>query len=673
VRRRPGLGDAAFARLRDEVVAASPEGNLRKAQSLRERLFRQQLALLDDPFRYRTVLCPRRAGKSFAAQVLLIDRCLRQPGASVIYITLTRGTAKRIMWSGLKRIDTELELGTTFNNTELSMRFPNGSVLQLGGSETQADVDKFRGVAFDAIIIDECKSFPPELMKELVDEVLTPCLSDRLGTLIMMGTPGAILSGPFYDATGPESNLVKNAADARMHDERDGGKYVTGRPYADRDSASWTGVEILWSQHSWTVADNTAMPHLWDTILAEKRRRGWSDDHPIWLREYMGQWLPDDGAMVYKYDEQRNGWSPAGGSSCIAHPDELPEGHTWKFIMGMDLGFDDDFALQVAAYSETCDEFYHVYDYAEPELTIPAIAAKMKDVIEIFGEFEIMIGDRGGLGKTILATLDEQYGLHVEPAEKQEKRDHIELLNADLISGKCKILSGSGLAQEMLFLQWDETGRNEDKSCANHRCFVAGTMVRTADGEKPIETIRVGERVWTRNGLRRVIASAPSGTRSIWRLDAEDGRSLLGTDDHPIWTDNGWKPLRELTKGDVLSAWQEPPGLVPCRVLRVEPTGREETVYNLTVEQDHEYFANGLLVSNCDAFVYLWRHAFHHFSRKKIVAPTFGTNEWEKRFDEEQIARILERRKREQERDWLDDIRLDEADTTIDWRSYLDA
>ena len=28
----------------------------------------------------------------------------------------------------------------------------------------------------------------------------------------------------------------------------------------------------------------------------------------------------------------------------------LPEGHDWRFICGMDLGFEDDFAIVVAAY-----------------------------------------------------------------------------------------------------------------------------------------------------------------------------------------------------------------------------------------------------------------------------------------------------------------------------------
>jgi hypothetical protein len=519
VKRR--LGDAAFARLREEVDRAAPDSNLRKADALRERLFPQQQAFIADPYRYKTLLCPRRAGKTHSAQAYLLDRCLRQPGASCVFITMTKGTAKRIIWGGLKALNDELELGAAFHNTELIMTLPDGGRIALGGAETSADIDKFRGVPFDLIVLDECKSFPAGLLQELVEEVLTPCLSDRLGTLVMMGTPGAILQGPFFAATGPESQVVRHEGERRC---------VTGRPYSQRTDPRWYGVDFMWSQHSWGVADNIAMPHIWADVLEAKRYRGWADDHPTWLREYIGQWVANDGALVYRYDEARNGWTPRSGSSVLARPDELPVDHEWRFIAGMDLGFDDDFSLQVAAYSDTCADFYHVYDYAEPGLTVPAIAEKIRDAMEIYGEFEAMVGDRGGLGKTILATLDEQYGLHVEPAEKQEKRDHIELLNADLASGQCKIIAGSGLAMEMQMLQWDERTGREDKDTPNHRA---------------------------------------------------------------------------------------------------------------------------------DGFAYLWRFAYHHFARKKAAPPKFGSPAWEKRFDEDEARKAVERRRRERDLDDFGDVRLE--------------
>jgi len=43
------------------------------------------------------------------------------------------------------------------------------------------------------------------------------------------------------------------------------------------------------------------------------------------------------------------------------------------------------------------------------------------------------------------------------------------------------------------------------------------------------------------------------------------------------------------------------------RLSRVERSGKAE-VFNLTVSEAHEYYANGLLASNCDALNYVWNN-----------------------------------------------------------------
>ena len=62
-------------------------------------------------------------------------------------------------------------------------------------------------------------------------------------------------------------------------------------------------------------------------------------------------------------------------------------------------------------------------------------------------------------------------------------------------------------------------------------------------------------------------------------------------------------------------------------MLSVEPTGRVETVYNLTVADRHEYFANGLLVSNCDAARYSYEALTHYLSKTPATVPKPGTLE----------------------------------------------
>jgi predicted phage terminase large subunit-like protein len=126
-------------------------------------------------------------------------------------------------------------------------------------------------------------------------------------------------------------------------------------------------------------------------------------------------------------------------------------------------------------------------------------------------------------------------------------------------------------------------------------CFVAGTKITMGDGsEKDIEDIRVGEEVLTRQGSRKITHSGLSENKNrIQRIDHEQG-SIKGTIDHPLLVNGEWKPLGDVRVGDFLSART---GF--SRVTKANTICRKQPVYNLTVETDHEYFANGVLVHNC--------------------------------------------------------------------------
>lgn len=452
------LAGAVFAQAAERNKARQGLDETIKAQraKLRARLFGEQLAVLDDPYRFRSVLCARRAGKSYTAAALLVDTCLAKADSSTVYITLTRGSAKRILWAHLHRLSDQLGLGITWNNSELLGIFPNGSRVQLCGAETAADIEKFRGVPFHLAIIDECKSFATHLLDELIEDVLTPCLADTDGHLVLMGTPGAILTGTFYEATGPEAHLVT---------EKDGERQCNGRPYKLRDDPRYADVSIGWSFHSWELVDNVKNPKAWANALLQKKRSGWADNDPIWLREWLGRWVSDNGAFVLRYDQHKNAYTPNPEWS---ETNGLDPDHEWQYVLGMDLGYDDDFDIEIFAWAETHPDMFHVEGFNAPRLEVKDIAIKVSELQAKYGEFAAMVGDRGGLGKMILATLDGQYGIHIEAADKQEKRDYIELLNSDLVSQRLWVLAGSNLEQQALTAQWDETGKRVDDSTPDH-------------------------------------------------------------------------------------------------------------------------------------------------------------------------------------------------------------
>jgi hypothetical protein len=462
------LHNSLFNRLKRETGAQWGDYYRAQAAQIRERLFPQQRDFIEDPSRTKAALCPRRAGKSVASVSYMLDVALCKPDAQVLYITLTRGTAKRIAWSELKKLNRMFDLVDPqkgFHETDLIMRFENGSVIQLAGCETMADVEKFRGGQYDLVIIDECASMNAELFMSLIVDAIMPTLSDRKGTLAIIGTPGRTLVGPFYEATGPVAFKVGPHPDQKQFP---GIRYVMSRPYEERREDKWDDVMFSYSFHRWMTKDNVANPGIWEDQQRIKVMNGWADDHPQWRREYLGQWVADDSGFVYRYSADRNDWEP---NTKAENQWGLPDDHEWRFVIGIDLGYDDDTAIEVAAWSETSPDFYHLgVGVNMPGLDVAQLAAEVARLADEFDP-DVIVADRGGLGKMVVETLNRQYGLPVEAAEKSEKRDHIELLNSDLLRGRCKIRKGSTLAYQMSILQWDERNpKIEDRDTPNHAC-----------------------------------------------------------------------------------------------------------------------------------------------------------------------------------------------------------
>lgn len=433
-----------FEDLHQQRRKFSPSGDKRKAEDMMGSLFRHQVDFVNDAARFKALLCPRRAGKSHAAAIYLIVSCLTKPNSKCVFATLTQKTARNIIWEALKNLDKYWQLNTTFHNTNLTMTFPSGSFIQLAGAESRGEIDKFRGTSYDLFILDECKSFPPRVITELVDQAVMPALSDSLGSLILMGTPGHALKGVFYEATAPNS--------------------VISHRFGTADSTT----RKQWSFHTWTTRDNTKMPHIWEDQLSLKARKGWGDENPIWQREFLGKWIADDDSFVYKYSPFRNVWEPEVESK---NEFGLPAGHDWEFVLGCDFGWEDPFAVIVSAFSWTHPVMHEVYSYKERHMHVADIARKIAEVTDMFGEFAGMVGDSGGMGKMVIEELNSIYGISIDAADKTQKRDYIELLNSDLLEGRIKVRPQSDLIDEWSALVWKDGDKDsENKSFANHLC-----------------------------------------------------------------------------------------------------------------------------------------------------------------------------------------------------------
>ena len=138
---------------------------------------------------------------------------------------------------------------------------------------------------------------------------------------------------------------------------------------------------------------------------------------------------------------------------------------------------------------------------------------------------------------------------------------------------------------------------NEPEDHDNH-CFTGDTLITTDKGERRMDRIRVGDMVMTSEGLREVENVFDNGERQIWVTRIRFGENeviLKATPDHKIKTTQGWKEIRELAQGDELYHNGQVKMITNLKVL----DRRWAFVYDLQVQDMHEYYANGLLVHNC--------------------------------------------------------------------------
>lgn len=385
--------------------------------------FPEQIAFINDPATYKTAVCSRRAGKTIACAADLLSTAMRNPKRASLYITLSRLNAKRIIWPEILEINRTHQLGGTPNETELAIKFPNGHIIYFSGAKDKSEVEKYRGFPLVKVYIDEAQSFRPYI-ESLVDEVLSKSLFDYNGTLCLIGTPGPVPTGYFYQSS----------------------------------------TSATWSHHGWTMLQNPWLKiksgkDPIDLIVADCKRMGVPLTDAKVQRECFGKWVVDTNSLVFRYAAETNDYSQAP---------LLPDA---QYVIGVDLGYDDADAIAVIGWNQAKrfpqdprrgSENYLVYETTERKQGISDLAEKLDALIARYNPVAVVL-DAGGLGKKIVEELKKRYALPVKAAEKSRKFEYIELLNDAMRTGKFKAKQSGIFAQDCFLIEYDKAKSSGDR------------------------------------------------------------------------------------------------------------------------------------------------------------------------------------------------------------------
>lgn len=138
-------------------------------------------------------------------------------------------------------------------------------------------------------------------------------------------------------------------------------------------------------------------------------------------------------------------------------------------------------------------------------------------------------------------------------------------------------------------------------------CFPGWINVSTPFGDVPISKVSVGDTVLSFDHSRgkvvekRVLATRLLESDTLYKIRTVSGISVECTGDHPIFVQGtGYVPACELGIGNKIiilapaSSWQND---VICSIERY--SGSKNKVYDIQVEECHNFFANGVLAHNC--------------------------------------------------------------------------
>ena len=159
-------------------------------------------------------------------------------------------------------------------------------------------------------------------------------------------------------------------------------------------------------------------------------------------------------------------------------------------------------------------------------------------------------------------------------------------------------------------------------------CFVKGTLVKTSEGDVPIENIQVGDYVYAHNPetgeteLKPVVNTFVNEATELVHVFA-DGEEIICTNEHPFYSPvKGWTEACKLRSGDILVSLNGE--YVVVEQVQHEILEAPIKVYNFEVEDFHTYFVgdgNGVLVHNSCGPNLTYEDAPYHTNGNSVKSP----------------------------------------------------
>lgn len=389
-----------------------------------------------------------RAGRGGGKSTSMLGRfqsvSAAHPNQASVFVTISSERSRDILspavWKFNQLYNTQIEE----RRGDGWFQWPNGYKLLYRGCKDINECNKRRGTPWVSAGWDECASINQKLLEYDIHECVEPRLVDFNGLWFAGGTPGPVPTGKWYDlSSGDDPTYPLFCWDARHNPHMPNVlKFFSDTLQRMRGVPN----RLLWPSHCESILDLINDPACWRLLPNS------------FVREYLGQWVLDLRALIYKLTPKNS------FSEFPIRPD--------FWTIGVDLGSHseetpdlDHAAVSVCASNRTLPFVWVREARKLSDVTVQSLAAYVSNLLKRYPEASVHI-DGTSAGKLIERTL-QKLGLPIQCADKANKLRRIQLVQSGIRSGDVQLHQTDCMdaRAEAMALVWDDKRKDHSPRC----------------------------------------------------------------------------------------------------------------------------------------------------------------------------------------------------------------
>lgn len=386
----------------------------------------------------------RGGGKSFAMLGRFHSVSAAHPNQKSVFVAMSAERARDILFPAVWKFNELYGCNITEKRGDGVFEWPNGYQVTYRGCKDINEVNKRRGVPWVAAGWDEAASINQTLLAIDIHDAVAPRLMDFNGLWFVGGTPGPVPQGYWHELSAGEGGQYPVFA----WDARSNPHLPNVLQYFVETLQRMQGIpeRRTWPSHCESILDLIMDPACWRLLPA------------TFVREYLGQWVLDLRAIIYKL-LPKNSFS------------EFPLTPDY-WTIGLDLGAHseeepdlDHAALSVVASHSSLPYIWVREAVKLSDCTVDSLAATVCQKLETYPEASVHI-DGTSAGKLIERTL-QRMGIPIQCADKAKKLRRIQLVQSALRNGNLQLHQRDCMdaRSEAMALVWNEKRDDHSPRC----------------------------------------------------------------------------------------------------------------------------------------------------------------------------------------------------------------